>query len=224
MTTMTILGRFLEYSVPAPDIAASASFYHQLGFTALATGDIRAHHYAVFTDGRIAIGLHGSGLAEPALTFVLPGLAARARALEALGFEIEFARLGSEEFHELGVRGPAGELLLVIEARTFSPGLGGEVPAPVLGRLEAIGVGAKDRRAAAAFWEGAGLVPDDDEGLRLVAPGLRLALDEARGLRFRGADAAALGAVAERTGLEPRPTETGIELETPEGLRLHARP
>ena len=38
---MPDLGRFLEFSVPAPDLAVSLDFYLQLGFTEVRVNDIR---------------------------------------------------------------------------------------------------------------------------------------------------------------------------------------
>ena len=80
--------RFLELSLPTPDIGASLDFYRCLGFTELNTSDIRPYPYVVLTDGRIAIGLHGDQLPVPALSFVQSGAATWARQLEAAGFEL----------------------------------------------------------------------------------------------------------------------------------------
>ncbi len=116
-----MLGRFLEVSVHAPDVQASLEFYESLGFVSAPVGDTRPHPYAVITDGRLFLGLHGEEFDSPTLTWVHPGLALHAPALEALGLEFAFARLGEEAFHELGFVDPSGQMVTIVEARTFSP-------------------------------------------------------------------------------------------------------
>lgn len=151
-----MLGRFLEVSVRAPDVSASLAFYAALGFSQAVTGDARAHPYAVVTDGRLCLGLHGAGNDETTLTWVHADLAAHAPRLEALGIELEFQRLGPEELHELGFLDPAGQRLSLIEARTFSP-----PPKPGLSQLgyfEEFGIPTPDLARSATFWDALGLV------------------------------------------------------------------
>jgi molybdate transport system substrate-binding protein len=50
-----------------------------------AVGDTWSHAYAVVTDGRLHLGLHGYEFDSPALTWVRPDLAVHAAALESLG-------------------------------------------------------------------------------------------------------------------------------------------
>jgi catechol 2,3-dioxygenase-like lactoylglutathione lyase family enzyme len=111
---------FLEIALPVPDIGASLDFYHRLGFTELATNDIRRHHYAAVTDGRVVIGLHGGGFDEPALVFVQRDLARHVRDLVEAGVEPDFARIAPDDFNEAGFRTPDGHLLVMIEAGTYS--------------------------------------------------------------------------------------------------------
>ena len=63
-----MLGRFLEYSVATPDVAASLEFYIKLGFSPAEVGEAWPHPYAVVTDGRIHLGLHQHPLPAPSLT------------------------------------------------------------------------------------------------------------------------------------------------------------
>ena len=65
--TATTFGKFLEFSVPTPDIQASLNFYCELGFCELSVRDVRDYHYGVVTDGRIAIGLHAGGLDQDSI-------------------------------------------------------------------------------------------------------------------------------------------------------------
>lgn len=217
------LGRFLELSLPTTDIQASLAFYRALGFTELPTGDVRDYHYAVVSDGRIAIGLHGGGPRETALSFVLADVATRVQALVAGGIEPDFSRLGTEHFNEAGLRDPAGHLLWLLEAPTFSPSLA-SAPPTAAGQAVAIalpGGGEAQRR----FWLEQGFVDDDAPVglLRLLAPGLVLEFDpRSRGpeLRLRGADPDALGAAVERAGLTARRAGERLLLHSPEGLLL----
>jgi len=151
-----VLGRFLEVSVAAPDVPASLAFYESLGFVQAPTGDARPWPYAVVTDGRLSLGLHAAGVAEPTLTWVRPGVGSQVEQLESLGIEIEYLRLGPEELHEVAFRDPSGQLVAIVEARTFSP------PSPPsasqLGWFEEYGVPTTDIGRSASWWDALGLV------------------------------------------------------------------
>ncbi len=225
---MGAFGRFLEVSVPAPDVLRSLAFYRALGFEELPTGDIRRWHYAVVTDGAIAIGLHGDGVTEPTLAFVRPQLARQVQALEAAGQAFDFTRLGSDEFHEAALRAPDGQLILMLEARTFSPG-GATTGAPLasLGRCREVTLACADVGATRAWFERAGFLPaeDADETTRLVTPGITLGLRagtprSVATLRFA---ARAGGTVLKKLaalGLAATTTAEGPALTAPEGTRL----
>lgn len=156
-----MLGRFLEIAVPAPDILASLSFYESLGYTQATVGDSRTHRYAVITDGRLWLGLHAESVGEPTLCWAQPGLAAQVSALAALGVEPEYARLGEEEFHEVGYRDPTGQAVMLVEARTYSPPAGDPPPPALPGYFEEYGVAARDVPRAAAWWDALGCVAFD---------------------------------------------------------------
>jgi catechol 2,3-dioxygenase-like lactoylglutathione lyase family enzyme len=157
-----MLGRFLEFSVATPDIAASFEFYSQLGFTQADAGDVWQHPYTVLTDGRLHIGLHQGSLESPQLTFVRPDLLQHIDALEKLGIELEFRRLGNNVFNEIGWRDPSGHLIRLVEARTFSPaGLASASPSSC-GQFQEIALPAPDPQAAKIFWERLGFVGIDE--------------------------------------------------------------
>jgi catechol 2,3-dioxygenase-like lactoylglutathione lyase family enzyme len=156
-----VLGRFLEISVHAPDVPESLAFYESLGFVQVAVGDTWKHPYAVITDGRLFLGLHQFDFDSPALTWVRPGLAAHAPQLQSLGVEFAFARLGDDAFHELGFLDPSGQMVTVIEARTFSPPTVGAVHLSQLGYFEEFGVPTTDLARATAFWDALGFVAFD---------------------------------------------------------------
>ena len=114
-----MLGRVLEVSLQAPDVPASLAFYESLGFVQATVGDTWSHAYAVVTDGRLFLGLHAREFAAPALTWVQPELAAHVPRLEALGIEFAFSRLGDDTLHEIAFADPAGQVIRIVEARTF---------------------------------------------------------------------------------------------------------
>ena len=154
---MAIFGRFLEISIPADDIAASVQFYERLGFRQLQCNDTWPHLYGVLSDGRLHIGLHQRAGATRALSFVRPGLAQHLHELQAAGFEPHYTRLGEDDFHELQLRDPSGQDVVLLEARTFSPGLPRQ-PESACGYFAAYSMPAPDFEAAQAFWEHAGFV------------------------------------------------------------------
>lgn len=204
--------RFLELSIPTPDIVASLDFYRCLGFTELTTTDARTYPYAVVSDGRIAIGLHAASLPGPALSFVQPNVANWARQLEAAGLELERRQLGLDDFHEFTLAGPSGHRVTVIEAATFSPLQVQAAPAPLTGPSAHIEFSCTDLEEGEEFWRLAGLESGEDEEddalrevLELAAPAVRLRLARGGGaaprLHFRSAMFAELEAAAERFGL-----------------------
>lgn len=224
---MGALGRFLELSLPSPDVARSLAFYQALGFAELVTGDIRAWHYAVVTDGAIVIGLHGAGIAEPAIAFVRPQLARQVQALAAAGQDFEFARLGADEFHEAGLRTPDGQLILMLEARTFSPGIAGPGPDALFGQCREVTLACRDVAVTQDWFGRAGFLPDagDEAVERLVAPGITLGLRAgparpAATLRFHPADRGGVPGQLATLGFTTVPGPEGQVLTAPEGTRL----
>ena len=160
-----MLGRFLEVSVHAPDILESLAFYESLGFVQASVGDMRTHPYAVVTDGRLNLGLHGCEMASPVLTWVHPDLAPHAVELESLDMELDFSRLGEDAMHEIGFRDPSGQRIMLVETRTFSSPPASELRASSLGYFEEYGVPVADLARSAAFWDSLGLVAFDPESV-----------------------------------------------------------
>jgi catechol 2,3-dioxygenase-like lactoylglutathione lyase family enzyme len=157
-----MIGRFHEVSVQAPDVVESLAFYERLGFAQVTTGDAFPHPYAAVTDGRLAIGLHGGALPRsPMLAFVLPGLAARIRALEAGGIEILERRLGDDVFNEALLE-CAGHAIRLLEARTHSPSPLGPTETSRLGWFEELLLPVADPARVREDWERLGFVPTDE--------------------------------------------------------------
>jgi catechol 2,3-dioxygenase-like lactoylglutathione lyase family enzyme len=162
-----MLGRFLEYSLATPDVQGSLDFYSKLGFSQAQVGEAWPHPYAVVTDGRICLGLHQDAAGAPSMTFVKPGLLKHLEALEALGLEFEFRRLGNDVFNEVGWLDPCGRRVRLIEARTFSPSkrLGHDTSR--CGYFLEIALPVQDLDAAKAYWERFGFVGIDEMSDRL---------------------------------------------------------
>lgn len=170
-----LLGRFLEISIHAPDVPASLEFYRSLGLTDAVTGDIWDHAYAVVTDGQVALGLHAYEFPSPALTWVCPGIPGAAAAIEAAGIELEFLKTGDERFNELGFVDPDGQIVTLLEARTFSPP-SGRVHPPAAGFFRECRLPVRVTRETVDFWEQLGFVvtAHDKNMAALTADGIAL--------------------------------------------------
>jgi catechol 2,3-dioxygenase-like lactoylglutathione lyase family enzyme len=162
-----VLGRFLELSVAAPDIRASLDFYMELGFSSAEAGDAWPHPYAVVTDGRICIGLHQAAVPAPSLTFVKPDLLKYLDVLEQKSIEFEFRRLGNDVFNEVGWFDPTGQLIRLIEARTFSPSKRSANETSRCGYFLEIALPAADRDVAKNYWEDFGFVGMEETSDRM---------------------------------------------------------
>jgi len=162
-----VLGRFLEFSLSTPDIQASLEFYTKLGFSQAEVGEAWSHPYAVVTDGRICLGLHQQSIPAPSMTFVKPGLLKHLEVLEQQGVETEFRRLGDDVFNEVGWFDPSGQLIRLIEARTFSPSKRAGTDTSRCGYFQEIALPAPDIDASKAYWEQFGFVGLDETSDRL---------------------------------------------------------
>jgi catechol 2,3-dioxygenase-like lactoylglutathione lyase family enzyme len=152
------LGRFHEISLATTNIRASVEFYESLGFTQAPTTDAWPHPYGVLTDGRLFVGLHQRHAPSPALTFVVPNLAAHLPELGDLGIELSLCRTGEEVFNEIGFLDPDGHAVTGIEARTYSPVARNAAEVSLCGYFTEIGLPARDFEASRAFWEPLGFV------------------------------------------------------------------
>ncbi len=157
-----MLGRFLEFSLATPDIQASLDFYTRLGFSQAEVGEAWLHPYAVVTDGRICLGLHQGAIPAPSMTFVKPDLLRHLEALEDLGLEFEFRHLGNDVFNEVGWFDPNGQLVRLIEARTFSPSKRIGTDTSQCGYFLEIALPAPNLEVSKAYWEQFGFVGMDE--------------------------------------------------------------
>ena len=230
-----MLGRFLEFSVGAPDIRASFDFYRSLGFLPAEVGEARRYRYAVLTDGRICIGLHDLADAPTCLTFVKPELIKHLADLERVSGGFTFSRLSSGEFNEIGWSDPSGNLIRLVEARTFSPHKP-PVDRPTCGYFLEIALPAIDREQSKQHWERCGFVGIEEadaplpsvgctsdsidiglhEPAHIAAPTLRFEVEDLPALRRR---LAALAVPA--NGRVPAPLHgSAVAITAPEGTLL----
>jgi catechol 2,3-dioxygenase-like lactoylglutathione lyase family enzyme len=182
------LGRFLEIGLATPVIRESLEFYEALGFVQAVTGETWSHPYAVVTDGRLVLGLHGREMPSPSLTFVLPELRLGVSRLKERGVVFEEEQFGDDVFNQAQLRDPGGLGVLLLEARTFSPP---QLEAPIAsacGYFSELGIPARATDDARTFWESVGFVALEEEPrpfprTPLVSDGLDLALYRTRALR-----------------------------------------
>ncbi|HXW10594.1 MAG TPA: hypothetical protein VD737_08270 [Steroidobacteraceae bacterium] len=168
-----MLGRFLELSVATATVAESLAFYESLGFVQASVGEAWRHPYAVVTDGRMTLGLHGTGDdVSQRLTFVTPDLRSRVDELAELGVVVDHARLDDASLNEVQFRDPAGACVRLLEARTFSPPALEPTFESALGYFEGYVIGTDDLAAAGTFWERFGFVAFQDAGDEELPPRL----------------------------------------------------
>jgi catechol 2,3-dioxygenase-like lactoylglutathione lyase family enzyme len=153
-----VIGKFHEISIRTDDIRASVEFYERLGFSQCVTGDTWPHPYGVLTDGRIFIGLHQYKFPSPAITCVKDGIAAHVAVIESLGIEIAWRKLGDDSFNEFGFVDPAGQMITLLEARTYSPSTRRAADTSLLGDFAEFSIPAADFDAMRVFWERLGFV------------------------------------------------------------------
>jgi hypothetical protein len=157
------LGRFLEIGLHTPEIQESLEFYESLGFVQAPVGETWAHPYAVVTDGRLFLGLHGTLAASPTLTFVLPQLEHSVRRLKDMGVGFASENFGNDTFNAATFRDPAGLHVQLLEARTFSPPpLDGPV-ASACGYFTELGLPVRELATVRTFWEALGFVALDEQ-------------------------------------------------------------
>lgn len=157
-----MLGRFLEISIHTPAIQESLEFYQSLGFQQACVGETWPYPYAVVTDGHLFIGLHGAVIRSPALTFVLPELAAGIDRLRERGVSFDQERLGQDVFNQVTFTDPSGQAVNILEARTFSPP-NLDAPATACGYFTEYGIPVRNAAASREFWEPLGFVALEEE-------------------------------------------------------------
>ncbi|MCJ7591101.1 MAG: hypothetical protein MUO51_07085 [Woeseiaceae bacterium] len=232
---MSTIGRFLEFSVRTPDILESLHFYKTLGFVELEIGDMWSHKYAVVSDGELNIGLHDRVFDAPAITFVQQNIAKHARTMSDHGFEFSFMQLDEDAFNELGFADRDGNMVTMLEARTFHLSEDANKDS-LCGKWFELTLPVRDALAAGRFW--APIAPtllemreEPTTHMRFDADGVALGLSEsiaitAPSLCFKSPDRHGLMALLEQQGMkfEKFPGFEGafVAIHAPEGTTLYA--
>ncbi|TFG39653.1 MAG: hypothetical protein E4H42_05615 [Chromatiales bacterium] len=232
---MSTIGRFLEFSVRTPDILESLHFYKTLGFVELEIGDMWSHKYAVVSDGELNIGLHDRVFDAPAITFVQQNIAKHARTMSDHGFEFSFMQLDEDAFNELGFADRDGNMVTMLEARTFHLSEDANKDS-LCGKWFELTLPVRDALAAGRFW--APIAPallemreEPTTHLRFDADGVALGLSEsiaitAPSLCFKCPDRHGLMGLLEQQGMkfEKFPGFEGafVAIHAPEGTTLYA--
>lgn len=182
-----LLGRFLEFSIQTPNIIDSLGFYKLLGFQELLVGEVWKHKYAVVSDGILNIGLHDRKFSRTALTFVHHDVAQQARSMTDHGFDFDFLKIDGDVFNECGFVDRDKNLVVMIEARTFSPADEYQDDS-ICGNWFEITLPVRDAMNAAQFW--APLAPEilrlreePTTHMRFNAGGMSLGLSESIALK-----------------------------------------
>jgi len=228
-----VLGAFLEFGFKTRRIGPALEFYRALGFQDVPVGDILDHPYAVVSDGDVCIGLHDRELEGPLLTFVRPQLSDYLRGLRRQRIELEFAHLADDEFNEVGFRDPDDWLVLLMEARSFSPGSWEGHSHSACGEFLELSLVARSRTESQRYWQKLGFstVCEGEEPhpwIRLSGRGLTLGFHQTShfvsGLSFKAGNLGARIEYLKAKGFDPlegSPMAEGGEnsatLITPEG-------
>lgn len=232
---MSTIGRFLEFSVQAPDILESLHFYKSLGFVELESSDVWPHKYAVISDGDLNIGLHDRDFDAPVIAFVQQDLAKHARSMADHGFDFSFMQLGEDSFNEVRFADRDGHMITMLEARTFHASEEAENDSHCGSWFElTLPVG--DALRAAQFW--APIAPtllemreEPTTHMRFEADGIPLGLSESIAVRapslcFKCPDRHGLMGILEQRGMEfekfPGFEGAFVAINAPEGTTLYA--
>ena len=230
-----MLGTFLEFSTSVPSVLQEAQFYRSLGFDDLPTADFVAVPYAALWDGTAFVGLYERAPDVPTLTFVRQELAMHSRALRRRGLEFEEIALGDEEFNRAIARDPTGQVVALLEARTFSPATWDSSRMSACGRFIEFSLPTPSVRASVEFWSALGFeVVGESEtphrSVRLEGIGLTVGFHETRlapGLSYASTDFVARTDYLRARGLElKRGAATGlgtraVTLTSPAGLKMY---
>lgn len=191
-----MLGQFLEVSIGVDEPAAALAFLRALGFQELDVIEVLGEPYAAIWDGRVAIGLHARARAidGPALTFVRPELVSYRHAFRHAAIELDFSHLDEDEFHQAGITDPNGQMIVLNEARTYSPAVWQPEAVPACGELIEYSLATASFDESLEYWQrlGLGVVAEGTEPhawKRLSGNGLVIGLHDsprfAPGLTFR---------------------------------------
>lgn len=220
-----MLGRLLEISVDCGEVLESLEFWRGLGFSLLPTSDTWKHRYGVASDGHLYLGLHDFRFPSPSLTFVTPRLRETVEQLEQEGIHFEFAKLSPDEFNEAGFFDPTGQIVTLLEARTFSPPSPGETGQSLLGHFRAVRRRSTAPADARDFWGRLGALEYGEDEIAGDGFNLQFRPDSAAvELVFESPTPADRAGRLVQAGFRIRPEGEDQILEAPDGLRVRMVP
>jgi hypothetical protein len=208
-----MLGRFLELSVAAHPIVAVLEFCQRLGFRPAPSRDVLPTPYAAVCGGGVALGLHDREIQGATATFVRPDLRTYMRAIRRLGVSFEFADLAEDRFHQAAFLDPNGQMITLVEARTFSPAVSESADVFVCGEFLEYSVATHSRKESEAFWTalGFGVIAEGETPypwVRLGGCGVAIGFHETArfpsGVSFHSPNLLARIQYLKAKGLEPR--------------------
>ena len=131
------------------------------------------------------LGLHEYSFASPALTYVRPDLEQHLGYLDGLGIQFAFRKTGEDIFNEAGFCDPDGQMVALLEARTFSPPTFESESFTVCGHFDEFSLPVRSLPEAIDFWEPLGFVMTSradtaPASATLTSDGINLGLYEAR--------------------------------------------
>jgi protoporphyrin/coproporphyrin ferrochelatase len=162
-------------------------------------------------------------VAVPDLGAARPGRAPAG--IHGAGDPLRLREDGADQFNEAGFRDPAGQVVTLLEARTWSPAFERARPGTVLGHFREYRYAARDPAATVAFWARSAWWPTPGPvGPRAVAGGISLApvvgiAGPGAGVRPRRARGRGGGAGGARLRAE-QDAGGAVLLRAPDGLRL----
>ena len=182
-----MLGQLLGFAIHAHPAAATLELFESLGFQRLPVGGVGGGPYAAMWDGAVALALHEDEIESPVPTFVRPDLKAHVRAFRRRGANFRFTELADDEFHRAGFLDPEGRLVVLVEARTFSPGPREHARVRACGEFLEWSVSTRSIAASERYWAALGLGrvaegPAPHPWVRLAGHGLVLGLHETANL------------------------------------------
>jgi hypothetical protein len=147
-----MLGQLLEFAIHTRPSADALGFYEQLGFHSLSVTDVRGGPYAALSGGALTLGLTAEEIEGPVPIFVRPDLKPHLRGLRRLGVRFELTELADDEFNRAAFRDPNGRLVMLVEARTFSPAPRARTDIFACGKFREWSVATHSLEESESFW------------------------------------------------------------------------
>lgn len=203
-----MLGDLVEFTIRSKAIVPAVDFYRKLGFIEIGLGDTSDEPAVAMSLPGVTIGLTENSPADPVLTFVRPDLKNYLRGVRRQKIELEFAELDDHQFHKAGFRDPNGQLVVLLEARSYSPAVE-DAALSIVGDFIEYSLPTRSINESSAFWSslGVNVVSEGDRPspwARVSGHGLTLGLYSGTrfdpGLTFRCSELSTRAAFLEAQG------------------------